>query len=119
MLLDDDSKILQRSKKLTDRYAELEKAVRFAISEVKPVHHDDLYVIWLSFNYKRNKNVRITPLVTVFLKEQCDPNTVELNMNDIYRQVDERFKQETSHGNKVDWDSLILDTYKSRLWLSY
>jgi len=112
MLLDDDNTVLQRSRELADRYIELEKAVRFALSEIKEIRPEYLYdsvLICLSFNFKRSKSTRITPIVRINVGEQCDPNTVELDMNDIYQQIEEYFKLETGHGNKVDWDDLILD----------
>lgn len=118
MILDDDTTIISRADEKIKLYKELEEATRYALSEIIPQHRHGKVQIWLSFNFKKDKYVRITPLIKVDThSDYYDPDSVSLDMNDIYRQIDERFKVESNHGNNVDWDDLILDIYKRRIYI--
>lgn len=117
MILDDDSTILSQVDERVKLYRDLEEAVRYALSEIHPQHRHGKVQVWLSFNFKKDKSVRITPVLYIDThSDYYDPDSVSLDLNDIYRQIDERFKQESSHGNYVDWDDLILDIYKTRMF---
>ena len=117
MILDDDNIVLSRANEKAQLYKELEEATRYALSEIHRIHRHGKEQVWLSFNFKKDKHVRITPLIEVDThSDYYDPDSVNLDLNDIYRQVDERFKSESSHGNNVDWDDLILDIYKKHMF---
>lgn len=108
MMLDSDIAITQQNEQLIKRYKDVEEAVRFALTEiglqyrVAGQHH-----VWLRFHFKRQSHIAITPGVEIVTGDSFNPATIELDMLDIIRQIEDRFRRE-----HVTWDELEIDVYK-------
>lgn len=114
MIVNSDTQLIEQAKVDSQRLINLESAIRFTLYEIKPEYRWGTVHVWLSFNFIKRPSCRITPEITIhtdtWFDNPIDPETVELDLPDCLRQVNDRFNRE-----HVTWGELKLDIRKQRV----
>lgn len=116
MITNTDTELIEQANVEAKRLIDLEAAIRFALSEVKSEFRWGLIHVFLSFNFLARPKSRITPYLEIDSPSKYtsmhpfDPETVELDLPECLRQVNDRFNRE-----HVTWGDLRIDIKKQRI----
>lgn len=116
MLTSTDTELIGQARVEARRIHDLETAIRFALSEIGPEYRWGVTHIFISFNFLARPKSRITPYLEIkslpkyTSMHPFDPETVELDLPECLRQVNDRFSRE-----HVTWGELSIDIKKQRI----
>lgn len=116
MITSTDIELIGQARVEARRLTDLEAAIRFALSEIKPEFRWGLVHVFISFNFLARPKSRITPYLEIKSPSKYtsmhnfDPETVELDLPECLRQVNDRFNRE-----HVTWGELRIDIKKQRI----
>lgn len=116
MITSTDTELIGQARVEARRLTDLEAAIRFALSEIRPEYRWGLVHVFISFNFLSRPKSRITPYLEIKSPSKYtpmyrfDPETVELDLLDCLRQVNDRFNRE-----HVTWGDLRIDIKKQRM----